>query len=229
VRVAAQERAEAVQKMRETTRLEREQFQQALEESRQMAAEEEKRSRKDASAADTPTPTATSSEAGAVPGGEPEQNGTSHWNGFLNRAGRTSKSMTRKSMTRKSFAFLHLGQNNHKDEDKNGGGGGGDRTDHSETSENRSDRGGGGGGGESSGENGTAHHHLPPLPPTPIPHQNGSSSSGGKNGHLLSWSTQRADTAPPSTAAGDKNKPLKERFSFGLGRKKSSRFLSSMS
>lgn len=229
VRIAAQERAEAVQKMRETTRLEREQLQQALEESRLMAAEGEKRSRKDAPAADTPTPTATSSEAGAAAGGEPDQNGTSHWNGFLNRAGRTSKSMTRKSMTRKSFAFLHIGQNNHKDEDKNGVGSGGDRTDHSETSENRSDR-GGGGGGESSGENGTALHHLPPLPPTPIPHQNGS-SSGGKNGHLLSWSTQRADTAPPGTpTAGDKDKPpLKERFSFGLGRKKSSRFLSSMS
>ncbi len=226
VRTAAKERADAVQKMRETTRLEREQLQQALEESRQMAAEEEKRSRKDAPVAEIPTPTATSSEAGAGAGGESDQNGSSHWNGFLNRAGRTSKSMTRKSMTRKSFAFLHIGQNNYKDEDKNGGGDGGNRTDRSETSENRSDRGGASGGGESSGENG----YLPPLPPTPIPHQNGSSSGGsGKNGHLLSWTTQRADTAPPGTPTGDKDRPLKERFSFGLGRKKSSRFLSSMS
>ncbi|KAK4156903.1 hypothetical protein C8A00DRAFT_12210 [Chaetomidium leptoderma] len=212
-RVTIKARQEAQQKIREAARLEREQMQKAIQESKQMAADEETRSKKAASAADT----ATSSEAG----GSDEH----HWNGFLNRAGRTSKSMARKSMTRKSFAFLHIGQNN-KDEDKNGDSKG-DKTDRSETSDNRSDRGesGGGGGG---GENGTAHH-----PQTP--HQNGSSSAT-KHNHLLPWSVPRSETAPPGAVDqlrrhDNKEKPpppppLKERFSFGLGRKKSSKFSS---
>ncbi|KAK3903026.1 hypothetical protein C8A05DRAFT_14982 [Staphylotrichum tortipilum] len=238
VRIAAKERAEAVQKMRESNRLEREQLQQAIDESKQLAAEEEKRQKKDGVIADTTT--ATSSEAG---GPEPEQNGTNnHWNGFLNRAGRTSKSMTRKSMTRKSFAFLHIGQNNNShsksDDDKNGdvkvgsSNGGGDRTGRSSTSDR----------GESSAagaQNGTHHHSDPPhhaaLNHTHH-HQNGTTKH--THHHLLPWSTPRADTAPlPGSGAAtpteghrhpDKDKlPLKERFSFGLSRKKSSRFLSS--
>jgi ubiquitin carboxyl-terminal hydrolase 9/13 len=221
VRIAAKERQEAVQKMRETVRLEREQLQKAIEESKQMAADEEKRNKKDAVTTDTAT--ATSSEGGGGGGGGEHDQSSTPWNGFLNRASRTSKSMTRKSMTRKSFAFLHIGQNNHgKDDDK------GDKTDRSETSENRSDRGGessSAAGAENSNGNGTAHHHHHDSPP---PHQNGT----GKHSHLLPWSTPRSETAPSAvdvTRHHDKDKdkaPLKDRFSFSLGRKKSSKFLS---
>lgn len=232
VRIAAKERQEAVQKMRETVRLEREQLQKAIEESKQMAAEEEKRNKRDNTTTDTAT--ATSSEGGGGPGPGEQDPSSTPWNGFLNRASRTSKSMTRKSMTRKSFAFLHIGQNNNHGKDD-------DKTDRSETSENRSDRGGesssaiagaenSNGNGTGNG-NGTAHHHLHDAPPPPTPpHQNGT----GKHSHLLPWSTPRSETAP---VAGDilrnhdkdkdKDKaPFKERFSFSLGRKKSSKFLS---
>ncbi len=254
VRLAAKERAEAVQKIRETTRLEREQLQQAIEESKQLAAEEEKRQKKDGVITDTTT--ATSSEAG---GPEPEQNGTNHWNGFLNRAGRTSKSMSRKSMTRKSFAFLHIGgqnnSNNHtrKDDDKNGDAKPNhtpdNRPDRADTPSHSRDRGTSTSNGETSAagaatatQNGT-HHPPSPAPHTTLNqhnhHQNGTST---KSAHhtLLPWSTPRAETAPLSGSGTatpteghrlpDKDKlPLKERFSFGLGRKKSSRFLSSAS
>jgi len=214
-RVVAKERLEAQQKMRETARLEREQFNKAIQESKQMAAEEEKRQKKEGAVT---TDTATSSDAG----GSDEH----HWNGFLNRSSRTSKSMARKSMTRKSFAFLHIGQN--KDEDKSSDAKA-DKTDRTETNgENRVDKGESSAGG---GENGAPHY------------QNGSSNSIGPAGkHLLPRAIPRSDTAPGAiTQLGnhgnhdrekDKEKdnqkpPLKERFSFGLGKKKSSKFLSS--
>jgi ubiquitin carboxyl-terminal hydrolase 9/13 len=212
-RIAAKERQEAAQKIRDSYRLEREQLTKALEESKQMAAEEEKRQRKEAGTTDT----ATSSEAG---GGDEHPR-----NGFLSRASRTSKSMARKSMTRKSFAFLHLGQN--KDEDKSGGSAKGDKTDRSEPSDNDNERSAGG------EENGTAPHHL-----------NGSNGAlGSKHSRLMMM--PRSATAPMAVSqlrndpdkAGDKEKekekennqkaPLKDRFNFGLGRKKSSKFLSS--
>jgi ubiquitin carboxyl-terminal hydrolase 9/13 len=194
-RIATKERLEAQARIRETLRLEREQLQKAIQESKQTAAEEEKRQKKEAAAADT----ATSSEANGADD-HPR-------NGFLNRAGRTSK-----SMTRKSFAFLHIGQQN-KDEGKAGGG---DKTDRGEANDRP----------ESSADNGKENGTHPP------PQQNGS----GKHSHLRPWSTPRSDTAPPGAVDQvkenkDKDKekdkpPLKERFSFGLGRKKSSRFLS---
>ncbi|KAK4129269.1 cysteine proteinase [Parathielavia appendiculata] len=214
-RIAAKERQEAHQKMRETLRLEREQLQKAIQESKQMAAEDEKRQQNKESAA---TDTATSSDTGG--NDEPPRNG------FLNRAGRTSK-----SMTRKSFAFLHIGQqNNNKDEGK-----GGDKTDRSDASEDKGESSADGGG--KAKENGN-HPPVPPPPPPPPQQQqpqNGSgTSSSGKHGHLLRpWLTPRSDTAPAGAVdqlrhnKDNKDKPpLKERFSFGLGRKKSSRFLS---
>jgi ubiquitin carboxyl-terminal hydrolase 9/13 len=156
--------------------------------------------------------------AGAGGGADERDN---HWNGFLSRAGRTSKSMTRKSMTRKSFAFLHIGNNNsssgsNRDEDPSRG----DKTDRSETSENRSVRGVEGttiAANGNGGENGISTPH----------HQNGSTSKHS----LLPWSTPRSETAPGAIDTlrqhHDKEKlPLKERFSFGLGRKRSSKFLS---
>ncbi|KAH6853449.1 hypothetical protein B0I37DRAFT_303974 [Chaetomium sp. MPI-CAGE-AT-0009] len=214
-RVAAKERQEAQQKMRETARLEREQFNKAIQESKQMAAEEEKRQKKEGAAT---TDTATSSDAGGS-----DEN---HWNGFLNRTSRTSKTMARKSMTRKSFAFLHIGQN--KDEDK-GSDTKADKTDRNETNgENRVDKGESSAGG---GENGASHY------------QNGSSSSvgpAGKHNHLMPRAIPRSDTAPGAITQlrnhdnhkdmnkeKDPHKPaLKERFTFGLGKKKSSKFLS---
>jgi ubiquitin carboxyl-terminal hydrolase 9/13 len=210
-RAAAKERAEALRRMREADRVEREQLEKAIQESRQMATEEERRLKKDGTATDT----TTSSDAG---GADERDN---HWNGFLSRAGRTSKSMTRKSMTRKSFAFLHIGNNNsssgsNRDEDPSRG----DKTDRSETSENRSVRGVEGttiAANGNGGENGISTPH----------HQNGSTSKHS----LLPWSTPRSETAPGAIDTlrqhHDKEKlPLKERFSFGLGRKRSSKFLS---
>jgi ubiquitin carboxyl-terminal hydrolase 9/13 len=126
-------------------------------------------------------------------------------------------------MTRKSLAFLHIGTNNNsssstsnKDEDPSKG----DKTDRSETSENRSDRGVEGtiiAANGNGGENGISTPH----------HQNGSTSKHS----LLPWSTPRSETAPGAVDTlrqnHDKEKPpLKERFSFGLGRKRSSKFLS---
>jgi ubiquitin carboxyl-terminal hydrolase 9/13 len=211
-RIATKERLEAQARVRETLRREREELQKAIQESKQTAAEEEKRQKKEAAAA---ADTATSSEAGGA-------DDHHHRNGFLNRAGRTSK-----SMTRKSFAFLHLGQQN-KDEGK-AGGDKADKTDRSEASDRPDSS------ADSGRENGT-------HPPPPAAQQNGSSNSGGgsKHSHLLSWSTPRSDTAPAGAVDQVKDKekdkdhkekdkdkpPLKERFGFGLGRKKSSRFLS---
>ncbi|KAK4136717.1 cysteine proteinase [Trichocladium antarcticum] len=129
LRLAAKERHETQNRLRETARLEREQHHKAMHDSKQLAAEEEKRHKKE-----------TAEAAGLD-------------NGFLNRAGRTSK-----SMTRKSFAFL----NGKADKDR-AAGDHSDKTDRSEASDTRSDQ------------------------------------------------------AMP---------PLKERFGFGLGKRKSSRFFS---
>jgi ubiquitin carboxyl-terminal hydrolase 9/13 len=211
-RIAAKERQEATQRLRETARLEREQLQKAIEESKQMAADEERRQKKDAPSAERPV----SSEANGA-------------NGFLNRAGRTSK-----SMTRKSFAFLHIGlQNNNKEEDQ------GDfkteKTDRSDTSDTRSDR------GESSVTDGDPSRDKLQTPPRQNGISNGKSSNGKRNASfsLPMRPPPRSDTAPGSVEQlrqdkqekekGKEKQALKERFSFGLGRKKSSRFLSPLS
>ncbi|KAL2174728.1 uncharacterized protein P884DRAFT_66975 [Thermothelomyces heterothallicus CBS 202.75] len=251
-RLAAKERNEAQRRRIEAARLEREQLAQVLKESKRMAEEEEKRRRKEAGAITT-TDTTTSSDAGAGGGGGGGGGGDGdggdeqhHRNGLFNRAGRTSK-----SMTRKSFAFLHIGQN--KDEDK--GDPKGYRTDRSEAGESGSVQ------GESipsSGakENGAPYSHNKNGGGS-NGNGNGTSSSsggGGINGSpakkpsnpFLARAIPRSDTAPGAVSQlrrtpdkhdrekdrdGKENQkpPLKERFSFGLGRKKSSRFLSSAS
>ncbi|KAK4236288.1 hypothetical protein C8A03DRAFT_17039 [Achaetomium macrosporum] len=208
-RVAAKKLQEAAQKIRETARLEREQLQKAIQESKQMAADEEKRNKKEATSGERP---ASSEGSGA--------------NGFLNRAGRTSK-----SMTRKSFAFLHIGQHNNstsKEEDQ--GDSKADKTDRSEASDNRSDR------GESSATEGNPSRDNDQPPPR----QNGISSAKRNPSFTLPVRPPpRSDTAPGSVEQLRQDKqhkekekekpPLKERFSFALGRKKSSRFLSPLS
>ncbi|KAK4193495.1 hypothetical protein QBC35DRAFT_108250 [Podospora australis] len=140
--------------------------------------------------------------------------------GFFNRAGRNSK-----TMTRKSFAFLKTTEKDKSDK-------GDSRTDHSDKSiDNRSDK------TESrastaAGESGNNQNHLP-LPTHSHPRLNGASSNGSpQNGHS---SPARSDTAPAEFGGRENqsnnhlSRPvttLKERFSFGLGKKKSGKFLS---
>ncbi|KAJ4290657.1 hypothetical protein N0V88_006404 [Collariella sp. IMI 366227] len=106
-RIAAKERYETIQRSRETARLEREQYQLAIQESKQMAAEEEKRKKESTASSSAVVDTPASSSDG-----HDDPHHQHNWNGFLNRAGRTSK-----SMTRKSFAFLHLGGHHHSKDD----------------------------------------------------------------------------------------------------------------
>ncbi len=131
-------------RIREAHKNEQDEVLKALQESKELAKEEDKK-RKDESVASSETPLKSP--------------------GFLNRANRGSK-----SMTRKSFAFLG------KDKDK------------SEKNEKNDDA-------SSAAADGSQ--------------QNGSGSAAGATAH-----PEKAD------------KPLKDRFSFGLGRKKSERALS---
>ncbi|KAL2270936.1 hypothetical protein VTJ83DRAFT_307 [Remersonia thermophila] len=213
-RLAAKERQESLQRARDAVRLEREQMQQAIEESKKTAAEEEKRNKRELAAA---TDTATSSEAGVGDEHAPR-------NGFLGLAGR-SKTVSRKTMTRKSFAFLHLGGNREEEKDKGKDKAAvestGEKTDLSEMSDDKAD-----GDATPAAETG--------APTTPQKQQpNGNSKHGH---HLLPFlsSVQRSDTAPGALQQHDKEKDkdkdkpaLKERFTFGRGlvRKKSSKFL----
>lgn len=221
-RIAAKERQEKLQRVRETARLEREQLQKAIQESKQTAAEEGKRQKKESATATTDT--ATSSTEGGGGGGS---GGT---NGFLNRAGRSSK-----SMTRKSFAFLHIGLNSNNKDDQKGipkGGGGGDKTDRSEASDDRSESSAAGDLTSTASTPTTPLAQPPPLPAV-VPHQNGTSTNNNSKHGSLPAPPPRSDTAPADAGVDsprkDKDKPpapFKERFSFSLGRKKSSRFLS---
>lgn len=196
-RLAAKERQEQQNRLREALKNEQEQLQKAIEESKQTAADEEKRHKKD-----------TADAAASESGGDSYKNSGSS---FLNRAGRSSK-----SMTRKSFMFLNKVDKD-KDKDKADKA---DRTDRGEGSgDNKSDK------AESSatttiaaGENSSLQQQQQQ------PYQNGTSS------HLpvRKGIPGRSDTAPAAVeqVANYKDKPpLKERFSFGLGKKKSSKFL----
>lgn len=156
----------------------------------------------------------TSAEGAFVEGnGDAKSNGTS--TGFFNRAGRNSK-----TMTRKSFAFLKT-----TDKDKNDRGD--TKTDRSDRStDNRSDK----TESRTSAAAGESSNTLscPPLPSNLHPRLNGASSNGSANGH----SPSRSDTAPAEFGERQnsnhlpKPTPLKERFSFGLGKKRSGKFLS---
>jgi ubiquitin carboxyl-terminal hydrolase 9/13 len=195
LRLVAKERYETQNRIRETARQEREQLHKAIQESKQLAAEEEKRHKKEA------TDSAVSDGGG--------DHGHGHKNGFLNRAGRTSK-----TMTRKSFAFL----NNKADKDK--GGDHNDKTDLSEASDTRSDQAMNGSSTAVESDSHLQHH--------PSPHQNGN-SNGTKHMQLPSIPPPRSDTALGVVGhlRTDKDKPpLKERFSFSLGKRKNSKFFS---
>ncbi|KAM7197801.1 ubiquitin C-terminal hydrolase [Naviculisporaceae sp. PSN 640] len=206
------QRLERQAKLREAQKNEQEQISRALKESKlQQALEEKEKRRKDSSA----------------DGGE---NGEHHKSGFLNRASRGSK-----SMTKKSFAFLGKASGD-KDKDKDKSGykekdRGGDKSDKSVKS-TKSDRSESNAGtvttstttateaGPSSSsrshsqgppqQNGTGNHHLPRAATQP------------QTPSHPSQSFER----PPLPPTPTEKPPLKERFSFGLGRKKSSRFLS---
>ncbi|KAK4181308.1 hypothetical protein QBC36DRAFT_107332 [Triangularia setosa] len=136
--------------------------------------------------------------------------------GFFNRAGRNSKTMTRKSL-----AFL---KSNDKEKDKNNDKAA-DRSDRSDKTESRAST--------AAGESSNSHDALPPVPSlSHLPHLNGirsnGTSSAPQNGH--SPGPSRSDTAPEfggsPTKDKDHHKPaLMERFTFGLGKKKSGKFL----
>ncbi|KAK1755108.1 cysteine proteinase [Echria macrotheca] len=160
---------------REAQRNEREQLQRILQESKQSAAEEEKRRKKGGEA--------TSDTRDKSPVG-----------GFLNRASRGSK-----SMTRKSFAFL-----NSREKEK-------EKAKEKEKTEERSDRESTPGRGEQNGVvGGSTTSHSP----------------------IRTTATERTETSSSSAAAAAEDQPpyesksLKGRFSFGLKRKKSAKFLS---
>ncbi|KAL2136263.1 hypothetical protein VTI74DRAFT_4696 [Chaetomium olivicolor] len=254
-RIAAKERYEALQKIRETARLEREQLHLAIQESKQMAAQEEKRNKEEekrnkmevaAAAAAAASSAVIDTPASSSDGHDDSQRHHHHnWNGFLNRAGRTSK-----SMTRKSFAFLHIGHHNSKDGD--------DKTDRSEAS--GSDRGEARHSAASAASAPPSSSASTPGPTAaaaengfihPPASQNGSTTSSGSGKHSqnhhhnfsgLPTRPHRAETALGSVEQvgrqekekgdhKDKDKekdggkpPLKGRFSFSLGRKKSRGF-----
>ncbi|KAL2165452.1 hypothetical protein VTH06DRAFT_750 [Thermothelomyces fergusii] len=244
-RLAAKERSEAQRRRTEASRPKREQLAQVSKESKQMTEEEERRRRREGGTA-TVTDTTTTSSDGGVGGsgggygdGGDEQH---HRNGLFSRAGRTSK-----SMTRKSFPFLHIGQS--KDGDKSDARG--YRTDRSEVSESGSAQGESIASSSATKENGTPYSHKNgggsngnAAATTPAS-MNGTPTRKPSN-PFLARAIPRSETAPGSISQlrrspdkHDRDKdgdgkesqkpPLKERFSFGLGRKKSSRLLSSAS
>ncbi|KAK3341211.1 hypothetical protein B0T25DRAFT_334495 [Lasiosphaeria hispida] len=182
-RLAEKERQDKLARIREAARTESEALAKALQESKQLAAEEEKRRKKEA--------------ADAVEGSRDRSPV-----GFLNRASRGSK-----SMTRKSFAFLNKVGDKDKDKDKD------KTTDRSEKSEKT----------ESSTAGGDSSPQFPPHQQ----HQNGASGSTTSHSPIRTTATERTDSSSGVTAEKPhESRPLKERFSFGLKRKKSGKFLS---
>ncbi|KAK5657099.1 hypothetical protein OQA88_3627 [Cercophora sp. LCS_1] len=160
-KLAEKERVEEAARLREAKRSEREQLQKVLQESRQMAAEEDKKRK---------------------PGAAETEGRDRSPVGFLNRASKGSK-----SMTRKSFAFLGKSDRN-KENDQH----------------DRSDRDSAGG-------------------------QNGVGGSTTSHSPIRTATTERTETSSSSAPLDDhppEPKGLKGRFSFGLKRKKSGKFLS---
>ncbi|KAK0618420.1 hypothetical protein B0T17DRAFT_537885 [Bombardia bombarda] len=185
VKLEEKQRYERAARLREIQKNEQEQLLKAMKESKQLAIEQKKRKKEMSEGAGT----ATGSEAS---GGELKSPG------FLNRASRGSK-----SMSRKSFGFL-----NKVSTDKS------DKSDRRSEKSDRSDR------AASSATTTTAAEGASSS--VQSSHQNG-------NGH----SPVRVAQTEQQQEAGDKErlerqdiKPLKERFSFSLGRKKSGKLLS---
>ncbi|KAK3984367.1 hypothetical protein QBC44DRAFT_253052 [Cladorrhinum sp. PSN332] len=230
----AKEKQEKLDKVREATLTEQEQLQKAMKQSKQQAADDEKR-RKRAVSISAESATAVAHDAN----GEIKDPKSSVGSGFFNLAGR--------SMTRKSFAFLKTPAAE-KDKDHKTDKSGDNKTDHrsdrSEASESRAST----TGGES---NSNSHHSNglpPPIPPIPVPYQNGTNGTGvgsHSNGHATATTASSSSSASPFLASvlggptrsdtapelgnSPKHGGLKERFSFGLGKKRSGKFLSSLS
>ncbi|KAK0731267.1 hypothetical protein B0H67DRAFT_66527 [Lasiosphaeris hirsuta] len=185
-RLAEKERQDKLAKVRETARTESEALAKALQESKQLAAEEEKRRKKEA--ADVVEESRDRSPVG-----------------FLNRASRGSK-----SMTRKSFAFLNKVGDKDRDKDKDNKDKTADRSVKSEKTESST------AGGDISPQ--FSPHHQ---------HQNGASGSTTSHSPIRTTATERTDSSSGvTTEKPHESKPLKERFSFGIKRKKSGKFLS---
>ncbi|KAK3398098.1 hypothetical protein B0T20DRAFT_241280 [Sordaria brevicollis] len=224
-RLAEKERLEKLAKKREAHQKEQEQLAKAMRESKQLAAEEEKRRKKEAAALEG-TKSSPSSP------------------GLFNRAGLGSK-----SLSRKSFAFLGKTGGSDKfekgsDKDKSDRAGSssteqrsnGSMTSSGVAESNASSR------ATTAGEGGFSHPSSP-LSPT----SRGGPPNGINNHHLPSSpmrsmttpetlkrdvrASRSASTSsipgPPPTPPERFDKPaLRDRFSFSIGRKKSSRFLS---
>ncbi|KAK3382342.1 hypothetical protein B0T24DRAFT_8426 [Lasiosphaeria ovina] len=184
-RIAEKQRFEKQAKIREAQKSEQEQLQKALQESKLLAAEDGKKRKKET--------------ADSVP----EVGSYEKPSGFLNRASRGSKSMTRKSL-----AFLNKGgDKGDKDKEKE------KEKDKASDKSDRSDK------GESSSVAASSSAAAAPT-----------EGSLQQNGGSHSPTQPQTQEKGPETAAPDKDKPdkhpLKERFSFGLGKKKSGKFLS---
>ncbi|KAA8627981.1 hypothetical protein SMACR_04644 [Sordaria macrospora] len=230
-RLAEKERLEKLAKKREAQQKEQEQLAKVMRESKQLAAEEERRRKKEAAAAEGGTKSGPSSP------------------GLFNRAGLGSK-----SLSRKSFAFLGKtggggSDKSEKSSDRAGSSSTEHRSNGSMTSSgvaesNASSRattgdgygsGGNGFGGFSpssplsptsrGGPNGIhSHHHHPSSPMRSM-----TTPEGLKRDVRASRSASTSSIpGPPPTPPESRfeKPPLRDRFSFSIGRKKSSRFLS---
>lgn len=186
-RLASKEQNESLAKILEIQKAEREQLARVLRESKQIAEDDERKRNGDAAGGDALAPAPSSATD--------KHRDKSPVGGFLSRAGRGSK-----SMTRKSFAFLNS-SNKEKEKDKES-----ERVPRSD----KSDAGGGGEHQQQNGVGGSTSSHSPIRATTTVDRTETSSSSavGGEE-------------APPH-----EGRSLKSRFSFGLKRKKSGKFLS---
>lgn len=237
-RLAEKERLEKLAKKREAQQKEQEQLAKVMRESKQLAAEEEKRRKKEAAAAEAGTKSGPSSP------------------GLFNRASLGSKSLSRKSFAFLGKTGGSDKSEKSSDKDKNDRAGSssteqrsnGSMTSSGVAESNASSRAttaGDSGGGGSGGYGGFSHPSSP-LSPT--------SRGGPPNGihphnhHHLPSSPMRSMTTPeglkrdvrasrsastssipgptPTPPERFEKPPLRDRFSFSIGRKKSSRFLS---
>ncbi|KAK1781859.1 hypothetical protein QBC45DRAFT_28105 [Copromyces sp. CBS 386.78] len=223
-RLAEKERLEKLAKKREAQQKEQEQLAKVMRESKQLAAEEEKRRKKEAAAAEGGTKSGPSSP------------------GLFNRAGLGSR-----SLSRKSFAFLGKtggggSDKSEKSSDRAGSSSTEHRSNGSMTSSgvaesNASSRattgdGGNGFGGfspssplspTSRGPNGIHPHHHPSSPMRSTTTPDGLKRDVRAS---RSASTSSIPGPPPTPPERFEKPPLRDRFSFSIGRKKSSRFLS---
>ncbi|KAK3942170.1 hypothetical protein QBC46DRAFT_82438 [Diplogelasinospora grovesii] len=212
-KAAEKERAERQAQLRERHKNEQEQLQKALQMSKQSAAEDEKRRKKaEAEAADGTLEGATNGSGEKSPAGffqrllpsSDATDGAGNSNNgersptmaFLNRANRGSK-----SMTRKSFAFLNKGDKADKDKDK-------ENKDKRVEKDDKSDK------------DDKTESAIVAVDKTS--HQQNADSSG----HSPPRTPDRTAAEDVTSEMPPAKRMLKGRLSFGLGRKKSGKFLS---